>query len=607
MSDGDRDLGDVGYTDGIDCMPSVIGKYRLLAELGRGGMAKVFLAVASGPSGFSKLVVLKTIRIHLVDDPDTLQMFLDEARIAGRLNHANVVDTLEVAKIDGHHIMVMEYLDGQSFATILRRTKKNNVDLPLSFSLRCVADSLQGLHYAHELKDFDGTPMALVHRDVSPQNIFVTYDGQVKILDFGIAKATTSSSETKAGVIKGKIAYMAPEQFLGEMTDRRIDIYAMGAVLWQVATGHRLWRGMVDGQVIHRVIAGDIPDPSTVNRDVDPRLARITMKALARHRDERYPTCTALLNDIEKLIALLGPPISSREIGALVSELFADERREITSVVERQLSKAQNCNTQEFKQTYLPAIHPITKGHAIVSTDSTGQMVISTHSSRVGNLLSGSNSGLYGASTNSGAATAHSIPDGIIHKPAARRPWALIAGAAAIGVAGIVAWQVASKREEQPATATGTPTESAAPQPATNETDSQILIEIKAEPSSARIFIDEIEKLGNPVSHRVPKDGKPHKIRIQAAGHETREVEILADNDVSATIALEKSQSPDAPTHTTVGRAPRQHNPNKTEPTETTPPPPPPPPTTTTPPKSTAKPPPNAKDRIQTLDTSSPW
>jgi serine/threonine-protein kinase len=209
-------------------------RFRVIAELGEGGMARVHLALARGPSGVNKLVVLKTLRSHLANDPACLEMFIHEGRLAARLNHPNVVQTYEVNEDGGRQVMVMEYLEGQPLSHVYARGRKSG-QLPLEMYVRVLCDALAGLHYAHELADFDGKPLNLVHRDVSPQNIFVTFDGQVKILDFGIAKAAVNApNQTETGVLKGKVRYMAPEQIAGEALDRRADIFAVGAILWEV-------------------------------------------------------------------------------------------------------------------------------------------------------------------------------------------------------------------------------------------------------------------------------------------------------------------------------------------------------------------------------------
>jgi serine/threonine-protein kinase len=241
---------------------ALLGKYRLLAELGRGGMATVYLALVSGPVGFHKLVVIKQIGGEFAEEPEFLTMFLDEARLAARLNHPNVVQTNEVGQDGLRHFICMEYLEGQPLTAVTRRLVRQKPVLSLGMQLRIAVDALAGLHYAHELADFDGTPLGVVHRDVSPHNIFVTYTGQVKVVDFGIAKAMSSASATRPGVLKGKVAYMSPEQARGDAVDRRADIFAMGVILWEMATGKRLFHGLPEIQIVQAVLQADIPRPA---------------------------------------------------------------------------------------------------------------------------------------------------------------------------------------------------------------------------------------------------------------------------------------------------------------------------------------------------------
>lgn len=595
----------------VESVPTTIGKYRLLAELGHGGMARVFLAVAHGPSGFSKLVVLKMIRVHLAEDADTLQMFLDEARLAGRLNHPNVVHTLEVVEEEGRYLMVMEYLEGQSFSSILRRARQEQAPVPTYLHLRGLADSLQGLHYAHELKDFDGTPLNLIHRDVSPQNIFVTYDGQVKMLDFGIAKAITSSSETKAGVIKGKIAYMAPEQFLGEKLDRRVDIYGMGAVLWQAATGQRLWRGVPDGQVIHRVIRGEIPPPSAVNSDVHPELERIVLKALSRERDERYFTCVELQEDLETLIEDMNGKVTGRQLGQHIATMFADVRQEIASTIEAQLSKAQNYDTQAFDRTAIPAIFSTTNPGGVYAPEISGQFNSPSVSSGLKVIPTGNDDGISSSSKSNVVAMSNSIPGTSAVSKDRSRLWVPIVAVTALMLSfGAALWLVPSLRAALTGDDAGGNTAASSvvltpPPPATVESPAapdaapevvaEVEIQITTDPSDAKIFFDDSELASNPATHRVAKASKLHKVRVEAKGYETREVEVTSDKNVVVNVALERSR---VAGHGYVGSRPPRDEPK--EPATTTAPPPPPPPTKTS--KD-----PTARDRIHDLDKSNPW
>ncbi len=313
------------------------GKYRLIAELGHGGMAEVFLAIASGPAGFNKLLVIKQIRDQLADDPEFLGMFLDEARLAARLNHPNVVQTNEVGEDGRRYFIAMEYLEGQPLNRIAQRLGKDG-RLTLAMHVRILIEALAGLHYAHELTDFDGTQLQVVHRDATPHNIFVTYAGQVKVVDFGIAKALGSSSETRAGVLKGKISYMAPEQALGERVDRRADVFAVGMMLWEALAGRRPFKGQNDVVILQKLVAGDIPSPGTVRDDIPDLLEAICMKALAHDREERFATAEAMQRALEGALELLGLRAQLRDVGDLVTKAFADERVRIRAVIEAQMA-----------------------------------------------------------------------------------------------------------------------------------------------------------------------------------------------------------------------------------------------------------------------------
>jgi eukaryotic-like serine/threonine-protein kinase len=317
-----------------------LGKYRLLAELGSGGMATVFLAVMRGQSGFNKLVVVKVLKPHLAIEEEVVSMFHDEARLSARLNHPNVVQTYEVGREDGHHMMVMEYLDGVALNQLSERARMRSQNLPLGMYLRLIHSALDGLHYAHELTDYNGEPLGVVHRDISPHNVFVTFDGQVKILDFGIAKLAGSSHDTRAGTIKGKIRYMAPEQMRGERVDRRADIFAVGAMLWEAATGDRLWKGRGDVEIMNQVINHEIPSPRSVNAAISETLDRICQKALAKEPEDRYATCVELQADLEKLLEELGDKTTPRDITKFLAREFADVRDERKRIIEQQLTSA---------------------------------------------------------------------------------------------------------------------------------------------------------------------------------------------------------------------------------------------------------------------------
>ncbi len=317
---------------------NVLDKYRVIAQLGRGGMADVYLAAAHGMGGFSKLLVVKVLQPVLARDRQFLAMFLDEARLAARLNHPNVVQTYEVGHSEGRHYIAMEYLEGQPLNRVVERFSGSG-GLTTSMALRIVIDALSGMHYAHELCDFDGRPLHVVHRDITPQNVFVTYEGQVKLVDFGIAKAFDSSTETIVGTVKGKVAYMAPEQARGESVDRRADIFSMGVVLWELLAGRRLWEGLTDIAVIGRLVQGDIPDLAKLCPDLHPGIAWSCMRALHADRAQRPQTAAEMQRELECHIEELATRLGSRRIGELVASAFQGERAQVRSVVKKQLER----------------------------------------------------------------------------------------------------------------------------------------------------------------------------------------------------------------------------------------------------------------------------
>jgi eukaryotic-like serine/threonine-protein kinase len=319
-----------------------VGNYRLVADLGGGGMAEVFLAVDGGlfNQAFSKLVVVKRVRPHLAEDPDYADLLLDEARISALLNHPNVVHVLEVGIEKGQPYLAMEYLDGQPFSRVQTRCAAASQPLPQDVEFTILTDVLRGLHHAHELSDFKGRHLDVVHRDVSPQNIFITYDGHVKLLDFGIAKAAGRMVETKLGFTRGKARYMAPEQATSGAVDRRTDIFSVGVLLWQACLGRRFWEKEIPPSEVLKLLArGSFePSPSEI-ADVPAAIDVICRKALAYEREDRYPTAQAMLVDLE---TYLGDRVvtARRELVERMRTVFEEERAERRAFIERLATSA---------------------------------------------------------------------------------------------------------------------------------------------------------------------------------------------------------------------------------------------------------------------------
>ena len=314
------------------------GKYQLFASLGRGGMADVFLAVSRGPMGFNKLVVIKRLRPALAEEPAFRTMFLDEARLAARLNHPNVVHTYEVGEHGGIYFIAMEYLEGQSLNKVMKSAVRAAQMIEPVFCARIIADALTGVQHAHELRDYDGKPLTVIHRDVSPHNIFVTYDGHVKLVDFGIAKAANSSTETEVGVLKGKVAYMAPEQAMGGAIDHRVDLFAMGIVLWEMLTRQRLMTGDSAANTLHKLMNLPIPRVSSVKPDIDPRLDDLVAHALEKDPNRRFQSALEMRDALEAWISVTARPSRQDDVGRLITSLFQRTREEVQRQIQTHMA-----------------------------------------------------------------------------------------------------------------------------------------------------------------------------------------------------------------------------------------------------------------------------
>ncbi|MCU0699832.1 MAG: serine/threonine protein kinase, partial [Myxococcaceae bacterium] len=270
---------------------SSIGRYVVKKRLAEGGMAEVYLAQAIGPEGFAKDVVIKVVRSFLASDQQFIDMFIAEARLSSRLNHANVVQIFDFGKHDDSYFIAMEYVRGASLFDLRKRCRERGVPFPPTLVAEIGAQVARGLQYAHGLSD-KGKPLGIVHRDVTPHNVLLSYDGAVKLTDFGIAKASTS--HTAPGILKGKFAYMSPEQARGELVDARTDLFALGIVLWEMLTGGRLFDGDSEMAVLRAVQESLIAPPSRLNPDIPNELSEIVLKALARPTADRFQTAFEL-------------------------------------------------------------------------------------------------------------------------------------------------------------------------------------------------------------------------------------------------------------------------------------------------------------------------
>jgi serine/threonine-protein kinase len=303
-------------------LPMRLGRYEVRAKIADGGMAAVYVAREDGGA----VVALKMIRDEFARNKEFLTMFTDEAKIVARLRHPNVVRYHELANENGHVFLVMELLVGQSLWSVWEACRARGLRLRYDMIAWIGARVAEGLHYAHELVDEHGRPLDIVHRDVNATNVFVTYDGDVKIIDFGLAKAANRASKTAAGIIKGKVAYMSPEQAVGAPVDRRTDVFALGTTLWELACDRRLFKHSDEVETLKRVHAADVPDPTRLVEGFPPALWRILQRALARDKVLRYPTAAELVRDLDDFARGQGPGVEARTVADVMRELFADER-----------------------------------------------------------------------------------------------------------------------------------------------------------------------------------------------------------------------------------------------------------------------------------------
>jgi hypothetical protein len=298
----------------------VRGRYAMFDELAAGGMGTVHLGRLLGPVGFARIVALKRLHPHLAKDPEFLAMFLDEARLASRIRHPNVVSMLDVVVEDGTVFLVMEYVAGESLSRLMLAARGRGERVPVPIAASILSGVLHGLHAAHDARDEQGRALGLVHRDVSPQNVMVGADGVPRVLDFGIAHAAARSHTTKDGSLKGKIAYMAPEQVRGEPVDRRADVFAAAVVLWELLVGRRLFQGGNEARLIEEVCRKPIASPSATIDGITPELDEVVMHGLARDPAQRFQSARAMAVALENAVALA----TARQVGEWVETLAPD-------------------------------------------------------------------------------------------------------------------------------------------------------------------------------------------------------------------------------------------------------------------------------------------
>lgn len=304
------------------------GKYTLIDRIAVGGMAEIFLARQAGIENFEKTIVIKRIRPHLSKQPNFVKMFLNEAKLAAQLNHPNIVQIYDLGRIGESYFIAMEYVFGRDMRRIIPKADSLGIPFPMVYALKIASSVCEGLYYAHQKTDTYGVALNIVHRDVTPENIFVSFDGTVKVLDFGIAKAANQIEQTRAGEIKGKLSYMSPEQCMGKHLDNRSDLFSLGTVLYEWLTGFKLFTGDSEVAILKSITEGKIYAPSYFKADIPEGVEAILMKALEKDRERRYQTAWDMQYDIDQFLSQYEFTPSNIHLANFLKQLFNDELEE---------------------------------------------------------------------------------------------------------------------------------------------------------------------------------------------------------------------------------------------------------------------------------------
>jgi serine/threonine protein kinase len=474
-------------------LPSSIGRYEILSLLGQGGMARVFLALQRGAFASEKLVVIKQLHPELVSDETFLTMFMDEARIALQLNHPNVMHTYEVGSEGDDYFLAMEFLEGLTLSQIIRKGGRSG--LPLHLHLWVLTQVLAGLGYAHDLRALDGEPLGIVHRDVTPSNVMITNAGEVKLLDFGIAKAAGALSLTQHGVIKGKLGYVAPEQCLGRPCDARSDLFAVGVMLWEAIAGRRRVVAETTAAAFEARIRNKEPTIEEVVPDVPRRLAEICSRSLAHDPELRYPSAAAFRADLEEFLEVNYPRVGASQVAARTMQLFSDDFVALRSRIERYVQEHRRPPASE-SSALLRNSEPVTH-IAETSFRSRRARWIGTSLAGIGAAL-----GLVLALSGRSAPLVPAAP------PASG---ALTAPAAPVA-----------------------PTASAV-----STRPSLVQVNIAALPKHAEILLDG-RRVGNPLVQELAADNGPHRLEASADGYQTLSQVLSLERDVQLVLQLKK-------------------------------------------------------------------
>jgi serine/threonine-protein kinase len=497
-------------------------------------MGDVYLAIAEGIEGFSKLLVVKELRRE-EDDALHVAMFMDEARLAARLNHPNIVQTLEVGTDGPRRFMVMEYLEGHSLRNVVLRSRRHGREFPAEIYVGILSYVLDALAYVHELTELDGRPLGIVHRDVSPQNVFVTYDGHVKLIDFGIAKTHVASQETTVGIVKGKVRFMAPEQATGRPIDLRTDIFSVGVMLWDALVGRGPWDHQSDVQVMHSLMTGSVPrlaDQAEAAK-LAPELVALVDRATHPDPDRRFPSASALRDELLRETDATHVRDLPRVLGGIVSRSFAEERLELRALVDTQL-----------------------RGAAV----DTGLSLVSLTRVRTPYADARSQPSISGTpSSAEDAADAAPDLEVIAHPESGPPPRSRVRGMAAalvgtVILGGAAAAGVLSRAHHGPVAAASSPATPATPAtpaaanaaaPSASALPGRVHIVVRASPPSAHLSIDGVA-VANPYETDLARDDSTHALVAEGPGLVRRTRAFRATVDAEIEIALDRATGPRA-------------------------------------------------------------
>jgi eukaryotic-like serine/threonine-protein kinase len=519
-----------------------VGRYRILGTLGQGGMGCLYLARSEGPGGFERLAALKMIHEHLSREPAFVEMFLEEARIAARIHHPNVVTVYEIGQHDARYFIAMDYIHGETLQLTLSRSWKQGGSFPLDIAAHIIASTAEGLHQAHELVDQSGKPLGVVHRDVSPGNVMIGYDGTVRVMDFGVAKAADSICRTQPGFAKGKAPYMSPEQIADAGIDRRADVFALGVVLWEATVGKRLFKASNDAATIARIMSSQVPLPSTMRAEYPPELERIVLKALMPRREDRYPTARALAQDLRGFLERVPGRLSAIEVEAFMQRTFPDRHASRVSML-HQATALDPPTAMHLKHEEAPSV-------SIVPSDVGRRSFLHHLNALIEEELE--DSGL------EATAVAEVRPEPLVtftddlEKEAAlaapigglrfspRRASALASALVVAGIAlGVVMHHPDGVRPAAQLERAVIPP-ATAPSPAAPELE-RVVISFAVTPPSAEIEVDGRPHEGSLV---VDRSDRTYRVRVSAAGHEPIIVDVAGDRSQRIEIALQAIVDP---------------------------------------------------------------